>query len=107
MSAFSDSVEQAIINHYFKQTSLSANNATWISLHTADPTDAALSTEVQGTGYARISVTVSSTAGTGWTVTGSTVSNSAAIQFPASGTISNWTTHQSGALPFSITHFGI
>ena len=54
----------------------------YVSLHTADPTAAGnqSSNETAYTGYARVAV---SRSGTGWTVTGQTVTPASAITFPA------------------------
>lgn len=72
----------------------------YISLHTADPTDAGTQTssETSYTNYARVAVTRASGAG-GWTVSGTsptTGSNTSAINFATCGT--------TGA---TITHFGV
>ena len=53
----------------------------YVALFTTDPTDAGSGTEVSGNGYARQSATFSSASG------GST-SNSSAIEFTASGGLS-------------------
>ena len=55
--------------------------ALFVALHTADPTDAGTQTsnEAAYTGYARVSVARPA----GWTVTASSVSPAAAINFPA------------------------
>ncbi len=67
----------------------------YVSLHTADPGEAGDQTtnETAYTNYARVAV--ARTSG-GWTVSGNTVSNTAAVTFPACGV--------TGA---TITHFGI
>jgi hypothetical protein len=67
----------------------------YISLHTADPGETGNQTtsEANYGSYARVSVARS---GSGWTVSGNTASNAAAINFPAASSGSN-----------TITHFGI
>lgn len=67
----------------------------YISLHTADPGEAGDQTtnETAYTNYARVAVVRS---GTGWTVSGNSASNAAAVTFPACGV--------TGA---TVTHFGI
>lgn len=64
----------------------------YISLHTADPTDAGdqESSECAYTSYARVAVARS---GAGWTVSGNQVSNAAAINFPAATGGSETATH--------------
>lgn len=76
------------------QNSASAGSL-YVSLHTADPTDAGdqESSECAYTSYARVAVARS---GAGWTVSGNGVSNAAAINFPAATGGSE-----------SATHFGI
>lgn len=96
MSAFSDYYENAIINHIRGTTFPAAPANTYISLHTADVTDAGTGTEVSGSNYARVAVP----GATGeWDATSGTdgaTENTNAITFPtASG---SWGT---------ITHFGI
>lgn len=67
----------------------------YISLHTADPgeTGAQNTSEASYTSYARVAVARS---GSGWTVSGNTVSNAAAINFP-----------QATGGSSTVTHFGI
>lgn len=106
MAGKTDVFENDFLKLIFNGTAIAniANNATtspltnlYLSLHTADPTDAAASgqstNETTYTGYARIAV--ARTSG-GWTVTGSSVSPTANIDF---GTCS--------AGSATITHVGI
>lgn len=67
----------------------------YVSLHTADPGEAGdqSTSEIAYTSYARVAVARS---GSGWTVTGNSVSPAAAIDFPAG-------TGGSG----TATHFGV
>lgn len=67
----------------------------YISLHTADPGEAGSqnTSETSYTNYARQAVARS---GSGWTVSGNTVSNAALVQFPTCGA--------SGA---TLTYFGV
>lgn len=67
----------------------------FISLHTADPGEAGNQTtnEATYTGYARVAVARS---GSGWTLTSSTISNAALVQFAQCTGGSN-----------TLTHFGI
>jgi len=76
------------------QNSAAAGNF-WISLHTADPGEGGSQTtnETSYSGYARASVARS---GSGWSRTGSIISNVSAINF---GTCSSGTA--------TITHFGV
>lgn len=106
MSA-TNAFETALLNLIFTNTDLAnvgdaaglQNSATagsfYISLHTADPgeTGSQTTSEATYTSYARIAVARS---GAGWTVSGNSASNAAAITFPAATGGSN-----------SVTHFGI
>jgi len=76
------------------QNSTSAGSF-YISLHTSDPGETGNQTtnEIAYTSYARVAVTRN---GTGWSRTGSTMSNAALVQFPQC-------TGSSG----TATHFGI
>lgn len=67
----------------------------YVSLHTADPGEAGSQTtnETSYTSYARVAVARS---GSGWTVSGNTVTNAALVQFP-----------QCTGGTATITHFGI
>ena len=55
MSAMSDYLEAALIDHVFNGDTLTPPSV-WIALHTADPTDAGSGTEVSGGSYARARV---------------------------------------------------
>lgn len=74
-------------------TTTSALTSLFVALHTADPTAAGTqsSNEIAYTGYARVPVVRS---GSGWVVTGASVSPAANISFPpgtgGSGTASFW-----------------
>jgi hypothetical protein len=67
----------------------------YVSLHTGDPGEGGSQTTSESayTNYARVAVARS---GAGWTVSGSNVSNAAAVDFPACGVTGS-----------TITHFGI
>ncbi len=69
-----------------------AAGSLYVALHTADPGEAGDQTtsEATFTSYARVAVVRS---GSGWTVSGNTVSNAAAITFPTCTGGSNTITH--------------
>lgn len=106
MSA-TNAFETALLTLYFNNTShANVGDATgvrssstagvyYISLHTADPGETGTQTtsEATYTSYARVSVARSAA---GWTISGNSVSNAAAITFPAATGGTN-----------TITHFGI
>lgn len=109
MAGKSDAWEQAILRMLFNATALAnvMDNAAsspltnlYVSLHTADPAEGGTQstnevTVGQYAAYARVAV--ARTSG-GWTVTGSSVSPTAAINFP--------TTSASGT-GCTATHFGV
>jgi hypothetical protein len=102
MSAFSNYLENAIINWAFNNTAMPTQLATvYVSLHTADPAETGANEIVVGaTNYARVAV-----AAAGWTKNASnpaTATNAAEIAFPTSGTVTWSATTGSG-----VTHVGI
>lgn len=89
MAEMSNYLENALINATLRATTFTAPAAVYVSLHTADPTDAGTGTEVSGGSYARQSATFASPSN------GASATN-ADITFPqATG---NWGT---------VTHIGI
>lgn len=78
MSSFSDYLENAVLNHVFRNTALTSPTTVYVALFTAAPTDAGGGTEVSGGGYARQSVAFDAPSG------GATT-NSAQVSFTASG----------------------
>ena len=57
MAELSNYLENALINATLRNTSYTSPATVYISLHTADPTDAGTGTEVSGGSYARQSAT--------------------------------------------------
>ena len=53
MAEMSNYLENALINATLRNTSYTSPAAVYVSLHTADPTDAGTGTEVSGGSYAR------------------------------------------------------
>ncbi len=106
MSA-TNAFETALLTLYFNNTdhanvgdaaglqNSAAAGSFYVSLHTGDPGETGTQTTSEATygSYARVAVARS---GAGWTVSGSSVSNTSAIAFPAATSGSN-----------TITHFGI
>lgn len=90
MSAMSDYLENAFLDHFLGTSSTSSPTTIYVALHTADPTDAGTGTEVSGSGYARQSIAFDA-------ASSGTASNSSAIEFPAA----------SGGDFGTITHIGI
>lgn len=106
MSA-SNSLETALLTLFFNNTNIAnigdatglrgstAAGSFYISLHTADPGEAgtAVTNETAYTNYARVAVARSTA---GFTVSGNSVTNAAAVSFPAGG-----------ATGATVTHFGV
>jgi hypothetical protein len=57
MAEMSNYLENALINATLRNTSYTSPTTVYVSLHTADPTDAGTGTEVSGGSYARKSAT--------------------------------------------------
>lgn len=89
-----NTTENDILEYIFKATAISWNGNTdlYVSLHTADPGEGGSQTtnEANYTSYARATVARS---GSGWTVSGNQVENTALIQFPQCTGGSNVITH--------------
>lgn len=85
----SNHLENELYDHVLRNATYTSPTNIYVSLHTADPTDAGTGTEVSGGSYARTAVTMGApTNGSG--------TNSADVQFPqATG---DWGT---------VTHIGI
>jgi hypothetical protein len=89
MSAMSNYLETAFLDHFLGRAATSAPSNVYVSLWTSDPTDAGSGTEVSASGYARQAIT--------WNAASSgAITNAAVVDFPAAG--ASWST---------ITHFGI
>ena len=89
MAAFSDYLEDALLDHVFRNTAYTSPTTVYAALFTAAPSDAGGGTEVSGGSYARTAITCGAAAS-------GTISNSADITFPqATG---SWGT---------VTHVGV
>lgn len=89
MAAFSNYLENALINGTLRATTYTAPTTVYVGLFTTDPTDAGSGTEVSGNAYARQAATFAAPSN-------GAASTNADVQFPqATG---NWGT---------ITHFAI
>jgi len=89
MSAISNYLEDALINHVFRNTAYTPPETIYVALYTTDPTDADTGTEVSGGDYARQAVTFA-------VPSDGATSNTADITFPEA--TANWGT---------ITHVGL
>lgn len=86
MSDFSDYLENKILDHVFRNTAYTPPTAVYLGLYTAAPSDAGGGTEVSGGGYARQAITFGA-------ASGGAISNTAAVQFTASGGSYGTVTH--------------
>lgn len=75
MAEMSNFLENELYDHVLRNAAYTSPTNIYVSLHTADPTDAGTGTEVSGGSYARTAVTMGApTNGSG--------TNSADVQFP-------------------------
>ena len=90
----SNTTENDVLLKLFNNTALSwdANTNLYVSLHTADPGEAGVQTTSEATYGAYARQTVARTSG-GFTVSGNTVTNTAAISFPTATSGTNTITH--------------
>lgn len=83
--SFSNYLETEILDHVFSGNSYTAPTTLYLSLHTANPDEDGSGTEVTGGGYARQTVT--------FTTSGNTSTTSAAVEYPTAtasyGTVSH------------------
>ena len=68
MADMSDYLEVKLLNLTLNGAAFTAVDDPYISLHTADPTDAGTGTEVSGTGYARVQAEFATASGTSGSV---------------------------------------
>ena len=72
--AFTDYLENKVLDYVFSGGSFSQPGTKYLALYTVAPTDSTAGTEVTGGGYARQTVTL--------TTSGSDTTNSAAVEYP-------------------------
>ncbi len=89
MSKMSNYLENVLVNAVLRNTTYTSPATVYLSLHTADPTDAGTGTEVSGDTYARQSISFDAPSN-------GVTSNSADVEFPVAG--ASWGT---------VTHIGI
>jgi len=95
MSALSDYLENALINHIFRNTDYSRPANIYVALFTAAPNDAGGGTEVSGGSYARQAIATG--ASSAWAAAGGgATENTSTLTFPTA--TANWGT---------ITHVGL
>ena len=82
MAGMSDYLEALVLNHIFKAGAF-ASPTVYVSLHTADPTDAGTGTEVSGGSYARVATATSDWASAVVSGNGYITTNAGVITFPS------------------------
>lgn len=78
MSSFTDYLENAVLNHVFRNIALTSPTTVYAAIFTVTPSDAGGGTEVTGGGYARQTVTFGAPSG-------GAISNTNVVNFTASG----------------------
>ena len=78
MSSFTDTLENNVLDHYFRNQASIAPATVYLSLFTVAPTDSTAGTEVTGGGYARQAIAFDA-------ASGGVTQNTAAESFTASG----------------------
>lgn len=87
MSAMSDYLENALINHIFRNTDFTRPANIYAAAYTAAPSDAGGGTEVAGGSYARVAIATG--ASSGWdAASGGATANTAVATFPTA--TANW-----------------
>lgn len=95
MSALSDYLENALLDHIFRNSTFTRPANIYVALYTAAPSDAGGGTEVSGGSYARQAIATG--ASSGWDASsGGATANTATTTFPTA--TGNWGT---------ITHVGL
>ncbi|MDV6318807.1 hypothetical protein [Chromohalobacter sp. HP20-39] len=87
MSAFSDYLEEGVLQHTLRGNSLPTPSTIYIALFTSDPTDADTGNEVSDSAYIRQDAAKGGSIDSGWTAPatsgdGKMCSNAKLIQFP-------------------------
>ncbi|MCC7082185.1 MAG: hypothetical protein IT530_16050 [Burkholderiales bacterium] len=100
--ALGDYLENKLVDHVFRATAYTAPSTIYAGLSTSACSDSSIGTEVSGGSYARVAITTGTTAfkGTHGSTSGAssgtngTISNAAAVTFPAPtanwGSVTHW-----------------
>lgn len=98
MSEISNYLENALINGTLRATTFTAPAAVYVSLHTADPTDAGTGTEVSGGSYVRQAATFGAPSNGASTTTADITYPQATASYGTVGWIGIWDAVSSGNL---------
>lgn len=101
MSAMSDYLENAFLDHFTGTTSTSAPAAVYLGLSTASMNDDDSGTELSGSGYARQAITFAAAAS-------ASISTNSAAEFPAAtgswGSVSHWAIYDAATAGNQLFH---
>jgi len=101
MSAMSDYLENAFLDHFTGTTSTTAPTAVYLGLSTASMNDDDSGTELSGSGYARQAITFGSSSS-------GTITSNAAVEFPAAtaswGSVSHWAIYDASSAGNQLFH---
>ena len=101
MSAMSDYLENAFLDHFTGTTSTTAPSAVYLGLSTASMNDDDSGTELSGSGYARQAITFGSSSS-------GTITSNAAVEFPAAtaswGSVSHWAIYDASSAGNQLFH---
>lgn len=98
MAEISNYLENALINGTLRATTFTAPAAVYVSLHTADPTDAGSGTEVSGGSYVRQAATFGAPSNGASTTTADITYPQATASYGTVGWIGIWDAVSSGNL---------
>lgn len=98
MSEISNYLENALINGTLRATTFTAPAAVYVSLHTADPTDAGSGTEVSGGSYVRQAATFGAPSNGASTTTADITYPQATASYGTVGWIGIWDAVSTGNL---------
>ena len=98
MAEISNYLENALINGTLRATNYTAPAAVYVSLHTADPTDAGTGTEVSGGSYVRQAATFGAPSNGASTTTADIAYPQATASYGTVGWIGIWDAVSSGNL---------
>ena len=98
MAEISNYLENALINGTLRATNFTAPAAVYVSLHTADPTDAGTGAEVSGGSYVRQAATFGAPSNGASTTTADITYTQATASYGTVGWIGIWDASTSGNL---------
>ena len=107
MSSFTDTLEDNILNHYFRNVASIAVATNYMSLHTVAPTDSTIGTEVTGGGYARKSIAFNAPSGGSITNNGVVTWTASGANYGTVNSIGIWIALSGGTITSLLAYDGI